>query len=193
MVTYRRLSNIAVLSFKNGYRLHLDSLRLLENGSYASATMLSVLAMEEFGKYFSLSSYVFYSRTSDNRDAKFEDEYLKDLYNHPLKQQMCFGRDGFLPSAKLSEYASKRKFEELKQKSMYVGFERHKGKICYEKPIYNPLKTSPIIARKQVRFLNKLLIDMAKEHIAGVIELDEDEVNEMLSNSMIKVLQSFLI
>jgi hypothetical protein len=134
--------------------------------------MLSVLAMEEFGKYFSLSSYVFYTRTNGTRDAAFENKYLKELYKHPLKQQLCFGRDGFLPSANLGERASNGEFEELKQASTYVGFKRRKGLICYEEPIFNPLKVSKAVTGKQVRLVNTLLTDMAKQHIAGVIEMD---------------------
>lgn len=190
MVSYSKLSRIAVLAFKNGYRLHIDSLRLLSKKSYASATMLSVLAMEEFGKYFSLSSYVFYTGTNDTRDDSFEDEYLRGLYLHPLKQQMCFGRDGFLPSAELSRRASEREFEELKQSSTYVGFRRSKQSIRYDKPICNPLKISKTTATRQVRFLNTLLINMAKDRLAGIIEMDEEEVNEMLSSVMIKRLRS---
>lgn len=193
MVSYSRLSRMAILSFKNGYRLHLDSVWLLERRSYASATMLSVLAMKEFGKYFSLSSYVFYTRTNDTRDAAFEDKYLKELYKHPLKQQLCFGRDGFLFSARLAERAANKEFEVLKQASTYVGFKRRNGSICYDKSISNPLKTSKAVARKQVRCLNRLLTDLAKQHVSGVIEMDEDEVNEMLSPKMIKVLSSFAI
>jgi AbiV family abortive infection protein len=193
MVSFKILSRMAILSFKNGYRLHLDSLRLLQQGSFPSSTMLSVLAMEEFGKYFSLSSYIFYTQTSDTRDLNFEDSYLRDLYLHPLKQQMCFGRDGFLPSDKLSHRASNREFEDLKQSSIYVGFKRIKGSICYDKRITNPLKISKHVASKQVRFMNKLLIKIAKEHVAGIIHMDEDEVNEMLSSEMIETLYSFII
>ncbi len=193
MITYKRLSHMAVLSFKNGYRLHLDSLKLLKLGSFPSATMLSVLAMEEFGKYFSLSSYAFYTQTNNTRDLKFEDSYLKALYLHPLKQQMCFGRDGFLPSDKLSHRASNREFEDLKQSASYVGLKRIKGEICYEKQITNPLNINKQIAVKQVHFLNKLLINMAKEHIAGILQMDEDEINNMLSSKMLKTLCTFKI
>ena len=191
MVSYKRLSHMAVLSFKNGYRLHLDSLKLLQIGSFPSATMLSVLAMEEFGKYFSLSSYVFYTQINDNRNLKFEDSYLKGLYLHPLKQQMCFGRDGFLPSDELTHRASNREFEELKQSSTYVGFKRKRGKISYDKKITNPLKISKQMAVRQIRFLNRLLTNMVKDHLAGIVQMDENEVNNMLSSKMLKTLRSF--
>jgi len=55
--------------------------------------MLSILSMEEFEKYFSLSSYVFYSDISVNRDEKFENKYLKHLFNLPFKQRVIFSSD----------------------------------------------------------------------------------------------------
>lgn len=191
MISLKKLSNIAILSFKNGYRLHLDSLRLFSIKSYPTATMLSILSMEEFGKYFSISSYVFYTSVNDTRNIKFEDNFLKQLYSHPFKQKACFGRDGFKFSQQLIEHASNRKFEELKQKSLYVGFRKNKGKILYNIPYYNPMKITKSTAKKQIMFLNDLLLDMAKEHINGIIEMDEDAVNELLSERMIKVLESF--
>ena len=59
MVTFDELSRLGILAFKNGLRLHLDSILLLKNKSFPSSVLLSILSMEEFGKYFSLSSYVF--------------------------------------------------------------------------------------------------------------------------------------
>ncbi len=96
-----------------------------------------------------------------------------------------------MPFDDLAERASNGEFEELKQSSTYVGFKRRKGSICYEEPIFNPLKTSKAVARKQVRLVNRLLTDLAKQHIGGVIEMDEDEVNEILSLGMVEVLKSF--
>jgi len=188
MITFDKLSNIAAFSFMNGYRLHLDSLRLLCTKSYATATMLSVLAMEEFGKYFSLSTYVFYTKTNDTRDATFEDEFLRELYSHPFKQRACFGRDGFIPSQKLYAHATNRKFEELKQKSLYVGLKRRKGKIQYSAPIYNPLRITRATAARQVLFLNKLLLNMATQRVKGILEMDEESVNKLLSKKMITLL-----
>lgn len=189
MITYRKLSNMAILAFKNGLRLHFDSMILLDNKSYPSATMLSVLAMEEFGKYFSLSTYVFYTRVNDTRDEKNEKEFLFMLYNHPFKQMACFGRDGFEPSFKLMKKVESRYFENLKQRSLYVGFDREKKEILFDKRVNNPDRINDKTAIKQITFLNELLIGMVNEKLIGIIELDEDEINDLLNEDLLKRLK----
>ncbi len=129
MVTFDELSQLGILAFKNGLRLHLDSISLVKNKSFPSSILLSVLSMEEFGKYFSLSSYVFYTSVNDNRDEEFEKKYLEHLYSHPFKQRAIFGRDGFVPSTEHYDKAKNRIYEDLKQRSMYVGYERKKGNL----------------------------------------------------------------
>jgi AbiV family abortive infection protein len=183
MVTLRKLSNMAVSSFKNGLQLHFDSILLFKNGSYASAVLLSVLSMEEFGKYFSLSSYVFYSGTSGNRR---DEEFLELLYNHPFKQSACFGRDGFeLPEkTKMFDKAKSRYFENLKQRSVYVGFKREKGQILSEEIINNPKKITKSQAYNQLKFLNDLMINLTDDHLKGITLFDEEEINEILCDNL---------
>jgi AbiV family abortive infection protein len=189
MITYRKLSNMAILAFRNGLRLHFDSIILLENKSYPTATMLSVLAMEEFGKYFSLSTYVFYSRVNENRDAEFEKEFLLMQYNHPFKQKACFGRDGFGPSEKLREKVADRYFENLKQRSLYVGFDREKGDLLLNKKINNPDNINHKKAIKQIKFINNLLIGLVNDRINGIIVLDQDVINDLLTKDLLEQLE----
>ncbi len=187
-ISFDDLSNIAILSFKNGYRLHIDSVKLFNLDSYPSATMLSILAMEEFGKYFSLSSYVFYSSVNGTRNKGEEEKYLKMLYLHPFKQKACFGRDGFEPSSLLYNYVTSRKFEDLKQKSLYVGLVRNNGKIDYNSPISNPFTIKKEDAYNQISLLNKLLINVVELNVKGIISYDEDEINKFLSEELLKSL-----
>jgi len=193
MITYKKLSNMAILAFKNGLRLHFDSFILFEKKSYPSATMLSILAMEEFGKYFSLSAYVFYTSVNKTRDEKFEKDYIFRLYNHPFKQMACFGRDGFEPSIELLKKVESRYFENLKQKSLYVGFDREKNEILFNKAVNNPEKITNNKAIKQISFLNKLLIRMVNNNIIGITEMDEDEINELLNKDLLGKLQELEI
>ena len=194
MVTYKKLSNMAILAFKNGLRLHADSIVLFNNGSYASSVMLSILSMEEFGKYFSLSAYVFYSRTSGYRDEKKEDSYIKLLYNHPFKQKACFGRDGFdmNDKTKVKEKVNDRFFENIKQRSVYVGFERDKGQLLYANKINDPSKITKRQANEQVRFLNGLLIDMTDQHIKDIFYFDENEINKILNMELMTKLNNLI-
>jgi len=179
---------MAILAFKNGLRLHFDSVILIDNKSYPSATMLSVIAMEEFGKYFSLSTYVFYTHINDTRDEQSEKNFLFMLYNHLFKQKVCFGRDGFKLSEKLRLKAKDRYFEDLKQRSLYVGFDREKKEILLNKKVNNPDNINNKISLKQILFLNDLLIGMTKKKIDGIIEFEEEEINDLLNMDLLEKL-----
>lgn len=192
MVTFEELSSLGILAFKNGLRLHLDSILLLKNKSIPSSVLLSVLSMEEFGKYFSLSSYVFYTSVNETRDAEFEKKYLEKLYSHPFKQRAIFGRDGFIPSTEYYDKAQNRIYEDLKQRSLYVGYEREKGNLLFDKGINNPFEITETVATEQIEFLNNLIITMVEEHVKGTIEMDEEEINEILNIKLLKKLKDIL-
>ena len=189
MVTFNELTGMAILAFKNALRLHFDSAILLKNKSFASATMLSVLAMEEFGKYFSLSSYVFYKSVNETRDLKFEEEYLKKLYNHPFKQKAFFGQ-GFESADQSRIQDNERYFENLKQRALYVGYGRDKGKILFDKEVNSPETITNEIATKQVEFLNDLIMDMVNQQQSGIIYMDEDEVNDLFNENLLRKLEA---
>jgi hypothetical protein len=144
--------------------------------------------MEEFGKYFSLSAYVFYTSVNDTRDLKFEDEYLKSLYSHINKQRTIFGRDGFDPSIDGILKVDNRFYENLKQRSAYVGYDREKGNILYDKGINNPDEISEEIAFQQFEFMNDSLIDLVDKQIKGIIGMDEDEINDLLNKELLLML-----
>jgi AbiV family abortive infection protein len=188
MITYLRLSTWGIIAFKNGLRLHFDSIILFKNRAYASAIMLSILAMEEFGKYFLLSSYVFYTRVSNTRDVVFEKEFLNKLYEHAFKQAACFGRDGFFSSQSNLNETQNRYYENLKQKAIYVGFERKGGYIDFSKRINNPENIRKSKALNQISFLNDLIISIVTDHIQEKIDFDEEEVNELLNEELLRKL-----
>lgn len=146
MVSFEELSEMAITAFRNGLRLHGDSVILFDENSYPSAVLLSVLAMEEFGKYFMLSAYVFYSRVGGKREEKFENKFLKYLYNHKSKQRVIFGRDGFYPSIEELEKVDNNFYEFLKQRSTYVGYDRKKGNLLLDKGFNNPIEVTDSIA-----------------------------------------------
>ena len=52
-----KFKKIATESFKNGLRLHFDSILLYNNKSFPSAFQLSVLALEEFSKSYWVEHY----------------------------------------------------------------------------------------------------------------------------------------
>lgn len=192
MVPFEELSRLGILAFKNGLRLHFDSVLLLNNKANPSAILLSVLSMEEFGKYFSLSSYVFYTKGHEDRDEEFEKKFLEKLYSHPFKQRAIFGRDGFEPSSVNFNKAKNRIFEDLKQKSLYVGYQREKGKLLFDKGINNPNEISEEVAKKQIKFINDLIIKMTEDKVKGIVEMDEEEINDMLDTGLLQKLNGII-
>lgn len=98
----------------------------------------------------------------------------------------CFGRDGFESSEKLRLKVKDRYFEDLKQRSLYVGFDREKKEILLNKKVNNPDNINDKKSSKQILFLNDLLIGMIKEKIDGIIELDEEEINDLLNIDLLE-------
>jgi len=192
MVTFDELTRLGILAFKNGLRLHLDSIFLFNNTSYPSSVLLSVLSMEEFGKYFSLSSYIFYTKVNETRDKEFEKEFLGKLYSHPFKQRVIFGRDGFETSLEFYDKAKNRIYEDLKQRALYVGYDRVKGNLLFDKGINNPFEITEKEAKEQVTFINDLIIKMTDEHVKGIIQMDENEINKILNSDLLSKLKDSL-
>ena len=58
-VNLRKIDRMAVLAFKNSLRLHEDAIILFNKHRFPSAYTLSVLSLEELGKYFSLEDFFF--------------------------------------------------------------------------------------------------------------------------------------
>ena len=71
----RKLNDLQYAYFKNGLRLHFDSVLLAKACSFASAYAISVIASEEFGKAFGLAEIVFQASFNKGRfhaeDTKF--------------------------------------------------------------------------------------------------------------------------
>lgn len=123
-----KFRKIATESYKNGLRLHFDSILLYKNKSFPSAFQLSVLALEELSKSFWVEHYYYSSITNDNfPDKKFEQEWLNLLYFHPKKQKAFFGwgmsRDY---SSKFIKMIENGELEIKKQKATYVGLKKIK-------------------------------------------------------------------
>ena len=95
MVNIKKIEKMAVLSFQNGLRLHNDSIVLYNNESYPSAFSLSILSLEEIGKYFLIEDFVFYSTTDKRYSPEVEEEIIKSIYYHHPKQ-MKFARQSSL-------------------------------------------------------------------------------------------------
>lgn len=75
-INLRKIDKMAGLSFENGLRLHFDSIVLFNSKSSPSAFFLSVLAIEEIGKSFLLTDFLFHSRIDGRMGEKMARTYL---------------------------------------------------------------------------------------------------------------------
>jgi AbiV family abortive infection protein len=79
---------MSILCYKNAIRLHQDSILLFKRKSYPSANALSIIAIEEMGKYQSLSDALFYGYFEGGSDEAFIVDFLSETYDHRLKQRV---------------------------------------------------------------------------------------------------------
>jgi AbiV family abortive infection protein len=84
----RKIARMSILCYKNAFRLHQDSIYLYKRRSYPSANALSIIAIEEMGKYQSLSHALFYGFFEGDNDEEFIAGFLKDMYDHRMKQRV---------------------------------------------------------------------------------------------------------
>jgi AbiV family abortive infection protein len=188
--TYK-FKRLATESFKNGLRLHFDSILLFENKSYPSAFQLSVLALEEFSKSYWVEHYYYSSITNDGfPDKDFEQKWLNLLYFHPRKQKAFFGwgvsRDY---SAKFIESIENGELELKKQKATYVGLNKIRKQVDVNSRISLPTQIKEKDSKQMISLLNDYLKDMCDmksyyEFHSDILEKDElltNELNERLN------------
>lgn len=171
---------MGIAAFKNGLRLHFDSLSLFNAKSYPSSLQLSIISIEEFGKYFALSNYVFYSKNSSRLEALKEIQFIQELYRHPFKQKWFFHYD-FSNGQEFISKIEAGELERLKQNATYVGFSRLKKGINFKRPFVNPCSLKRDQARDQIVTVNNFLINLIDNIQNGISELDELAVNKVLT------------
>lgn len=186
-----KFKKLATESFRNGLRLHFDSILLFENKSYPSSFQLSVLALEEFSKSYWVEHYYYSSITNDGFPVKeFEQKWLNLLYFHPKKQKAFFGwgvsRDY---SPKFIESIENGELELKKQKATYVGLNKDGKHVDINSRISLPSQIKEKDAKQMISLLNDYLKDMCDmksfyECHSDILEKDElltDELNLKLS------------
>ena len=151
-----KFRKIATEAFKNGLRLHFDSILLFQNKSFPSAFQLSVLALEELSKSFWVEHYYYSSATNGNfPDKDFEQEWLDLLYFHPKKQKAFFGwgysrhyRTNFI------NFIENRQLELKKQKATYVGLKKNRKTVDVNGRISLPTEIKEKDAKQMIALIN---------------------------------------
>ena len=184
-INLRKIDKMAGLSFENGLRLHFDSIVLFNSKSFPSAFFLSVLAIEEIGKSFLLTDFLFHSRIDGRMGEKMEKKWLGLIYLHRTKQNsFAFNFDSIFSTDNFFESIYKGEQEILKQNSVYIGLERNKRKINLKSRINNPLKINEKKAQDQITSINDCLLCFILGAIKEAYCVDADSVEKLLNEHL---------
>lgn len=181
-----KFKKLATESFRNGLRLHFDSILLFKNQSYPSAFQLSVLALEEFSKSYWVEHYYYSSITNDGfPDKDFEQKWLNLLYFHPRKQKAFFGWGVSRNySSKFIESIEKGELELKKQKATYVGLSKQRKAVNVNSRISIPTQIKDKDAKQMISLLNDYLKDMCDMKEFHEVHCDIMEKDELLTNEL---------
>lgn len=181
---------MAVLAFQNALRLHQDAILLFRNQSYASAYGLSVLSLEEIGKYLVLEDLVWRSLTEGRYTPEQEEEIVRLTYDHRYKQNK-FAVYFALPT--FAKKAIQRIFdgsvEAAKQNAFYVGLPRKGRTVDLKARIASPFKTTKKQSEIQITVVNDFLLVLAAGSVRGTHIVDIEELEELLTHSLVSRLR----
>jgi len=185
-LTKYKFRKIATEAYKNGLRLHFDSILLFKNKSFPSAFQLSVLALEEFSKSHWVEHYYYSSVVNDNfPDKDFEQEWLNLLYFHPKKQKAFFGwgmsRDY---SSKFIKMIENGELELKKQKATYVGLKKRKKVVDVNGKISLPTQITELDAKQLISLLNDYLKDQFEMKRYYEFHFDIAEKDALLTDDL---------
>lgn len=189
-ISLYKVDRMAGLSFENGLRLHFDSILLFANKSYPSAYFLSVLAIEEIGKAFLITDFLWHSRVDGRMEKEWEEKFLELIYSHTVKQSsFAYNFDSPLAANRFFESLYKGELEILKQHSVYVGLTRNKRKINLKSRINSPLKISQMKAQQQITNVNDCLLEFTLGVMEQVYAVDSSCVESLLNDRLLSKLK----
>lgn len=177
---------------KNAIRLHFDSILLFNNESFPSSYTLAVLALEEISKSDWIDHYVEVTTTNHGLpepDGKEEQDWVKFLYMHTKKQFAFVNQQYHSLDPSFYEFVASSKLENSKQKSIYVGLERSKGKINTKSRISLPDQIKSSDAKKIISLNNEVIIAQCRRNIIHGYYYGPYEKFELLDEEMMDELR----
>jgi AbiV family abortive infection protein len=190
-INLKKLEKMAGLAFKNGLRLHYDSILLFKNKSYATAFSLSIFAAEEIAKAFLIEHQWWHSLINGKRTPQEEENWLQLIYNHKVKQSnFVYFLDGPLPESKLLKKFYNGSIEMLKQNSIYVGLKKQGKKIILNSKVNNPLIMTREKAHKMITLLNDKLLELCLLQIKNAGGPDAESIRRQLNRHFFNKLKT---
>jgi len=186
----RKLSSLAVTAFENGLRLHEDSVLLFEHGSYASALALSVLGLEELGKYFIVEDVVWNADINGPWSPDDKKAWLLAAYDHRRKQSKAAWLADLTAAERVQTLLRGGALEAAKQSGLYVGLPR-KGRrdIDLLGRIANPIRVGRRRAAEQITLLSDFLVVYCIGVRAGTLGCDVYDVENRLTLQLARQLR----
>jgi AbiV family abortive infection protein len=189
LVNLRKIERMACLALKNGLRLHFDSILLFKNNCFPSAYFLSVLALEEIGKFFLIEDFWWHSKVDGRMEGQWEEKFIELIYFHrPKQNSFAYNLDGPVPTSKFTKELFNGNIELKKQKAVYVGLPRNKRKINIRGKINNPMSISKEKAGGQITSVNDKIIEFTLGVVKGVYCVETNCAEKVLSSKLFKEL-----
>ena len=187
-VNLRKIERMACLALKNGLRLHFDSILLFRNNCFPSAYFLSILALEEIGKFFLVEDVYWHSAT-EGMPRQWQEKSIDLIYSHRRKQ-IEFGRnlDDLRPTSKFTKELFNGNIELKKQKAVYVGLPRNKRKTNMRGKINNPMSISKKKAGDQITSVNDKIIEFTLGVVKEVYYVYTDCAEKIFSSTLFEEL-----
>lgn len=193
----RKMGRLAAESFKNGLRLHRDSIALFDRHSYPSSYQLSILAQEEIGKTFVFEEVAFQYRASDMTEEDAARFLKATLLDHRVKQSWFVrhagewtGRGGLGSLSAFATEVYEGKLERRKQNAVYVGLPVRNKTIDLKGRINRPRKIKRQQAEQHITGVNDFVIEIIERCRRDLSIVDTSELDEALDHSLVAELEA---
>lgn len=184
-VNLHKIERMGVIAFENALRLHEDSIILFRNKRVPSAYALSVLSLEEIGKYYVLEDFIWHSY-QDRCTPKEEEDFLKLIYHHRAKQNMFAYQNVPSFAKKAIEDLYSGKIDKLKQDSIYVGLPRFRKSLNLKGRMSIPInRISDKKAEKHITLVNDFILTTSAGVLKGFYIVDIWEMEDILNYALI--------
>lgn len=194
LINLKKVEKMAYLSIVNGLRLHFDSIILFKNKSYPSSFLLSILALEEFGKFFLIEDFWWSSKINGRMGKEWEEKYIGAIYFHKSKQ-ISFAYHLDVPysmaKSKFIKELYNGNIENNKQNATYVHLPKNKRELNLKGKINNPINISRKKAINQITNLNDKLKELTLCAIKDSYCFDIDLAYKILNQRLYTKLQKF--
>jgi AbiV family abortive infection protein len=189
-VNLNKIDKMAGLTFRNVLRLHFDSIVLFKNESFPSAFFLSVLALEELGKYYMLDHFLFHSRVDGRMGEDWDRKWLNDIFSHKSKQLVFTNTNRFDLSNNFIKTVYEGKLEIEKQNSVYVGLPKQNREINLSGKIKNPFKINLSKSKKQITLMNDNLLEQCLLVVKEAGSLDSYYAEELINFNLVELIET---